>query len=93
MDNTKQLTIGDLVAIRGDLRRNLDGRCAYAPDQLAGGKFIKRAGSDVAWTGKVEAIDGDMAKVGGGWRGIERYELVMNQDMDNTRPAMPTQAR
>lgn len=29
------IAVGDLVMIRGDIRRNLDGRCAYTDKQPA----------------------------------------------------------
>lgn len=67
---------GQLVHIRGDLRKNLDGSCSYLPEQLVAGKYVKRHGTDQAWTGRVEAVSGDMAKVGGGWRHVELYEPV-----------------
>jgi len=66
------MKVGDKVMIRGD--RRTAGK--YAPEQLVDGKYVKRLGTDEPWIGTVEKIDGDMAKVGGGWRGIEMYEVV-----------------
>lgn len=69
--------VGDLVAIRGDLRINLDGRCAYTPDQLVDGKYLRHTGHGGIWTGTVEKISTDgYALVGGGWRRIDRYEVM-----------------
>ena len=72
------MKVGDVVYIRGDKRINNDGRCAYTPDQLVDGKYIKRHGSDKAWEGPVTKIDSadGRALVGGGWRPIDHYELV-----------------
>ena len=36
----------------------------------------RMTGEVITASGTVEKIDGDMAKVGGGWRGIEMYEVV-----------------
>lgn len=71
------IKVGDTVMIRGDL----DGR--YLPEQLIDGKYVKHAFENRPWTGVVQKInpgvgDGPMALVGGGWRGIERYEVVKN---------------
>lgn len=70
------IRVGDIVAIRGDLRKKLGGSCQYLPEQLVDGKFLKHTGTGEMWTGRVERIQGDLAKVGGGWRGIENYVLV-----------------
>jgi len=74
--NTHDLKVGDVVAIRGDRRRA--GK--YLPEQLVDGKYVKRHGTDEIWTGRIDAItpgdEGDMVKVGGGWRGCEMYEKV-----------------
>ena len=71
------LKVGDLVAIRGDLRINLDGRCAYTPDQLIGGRYLRHTGHGGIWTGTVNKIskDGQEARalVGGGWRNLDCY--------------------
>lgn len=67
--------VGDLVAIRGDLRLRIDGTCQYTPDQLVDGKYVKHTGHGGAWTGRVKSIKGDEALVGGGWRHVSRYEL------------------
>lgn len=66
--------VGDEVAIRGDLRINR-GQCVYTPDQLVDGKYLKHTGHGGIWTGEIEKIDGDMALVGGGWRGFETLEI------------------
>ena len=70
------IRVGDIVAIRGDLRKKLDGSCQYLPEQLVDGKFLKHTGTGEMWTGRVERIRGDVAEVGGGWRGIEYYVPV-----------------
>ncbi|UVD32804.1 hypothetical protein [Pseudomonas phage PH826] len=70
------IKVGDIVAIRGDLRKKHGGTCQYLPEQLVGGKYLKHAGTGEMWTGRVSKIQGDMAKVGGGWRGIEFYVPV-----------------
>lgn len=70
------LKIGDKVKIRGDLRKNYGGKCIYTVDQLVDGIYVKRAFSDLPWVGVVKAINGDMALVGGGWRGIETLVLA-----------------
>jgi hypothetical protein len=78
MHAMNKLKIGDLVAIRGDLRVNIKGNCAYTPDQLVDGKFLKRHGTDEIWAGRVEKIvheeAGDMVLVGG-WR-LARFRNV-----------------
>lgn len=78
--NISPLKVGDLVAIRGDLRINLDGRCAYTPDQLVDGRYLRHTGHGGIWLGIVDAIDGaggeTRALVGGGWRRIDRYEVM-----------------
>lgn len=66
------MKIGDTVMIRGDLRTS--GK--YAQEQLVNGKYVKKFGTNEPWTGKVKKVDGDMALVGGGWRGVEMYEVV-----------------
>ncbi|AGS81705.1 hypothetical protein PAK_P30083 [Pseudomonas phage PAK_P3] len=70
------IKVGDIVAIRGDLRKKNDGSCQYLPEQLVDGKFLKHAGTGEIWTGQVTRVQGDMAKVGGGWRGVESYVPV-----------------
>lgn len=72
------IQIGDVVAIRGDLRvRMNDGVCLYMSNQLVLGKYLKHTGHGGIWVGIVEKVDGDMARVAGGWRGIEMYEVVV----------------
>ncbi len=72
------IQIGDIVAIRGDLRVRMNNRlCCYLPNQLVLGKYLKHTGNGRIWTGIVKKIDGDMALVAGGWRGIERYEVIV----------------
>lgn len=66
--------VGDKVMIRGDLRKNLNGECAYLPGQLIVGKYVRHAYKDRAWTGTVERISGDMVRVSGTWMGLERVE-------------------
>jgi hypothetical protein len=73
------IKVGDLVAIRGDLRRNYHGKCEYLDEQLVDGKYVRHTGHGGIWTGRVEEIRGDMAKVSGAWRGIERYEVVKSE--------------
>lgn len=46
------------------------------PEQLVDGKYVKKFGTNEPWTGKVREISGDMVLVGGGWRGIEMYEVT-----------------
>jgi len=58
---------GDVVAIRGDLRRNMNGECAYTPDQLVDGKYVRHTGHGGIWTGVVKKVRGDMVLIGGGW--------------------------
>jgi len=60
------IRVGDVVAIRGDLRLRMDGSCQYTPNQLALGKYLKHQTHGGVWTGIVEKIEGDMARVGGG---------------------------
>jgi hypothetical protein len=72
------IKVGDVVAIRGDRRINNNGQCAYTPDQLFQGKYVKHAYNGEIWTGVVKKIDGDMALVGGGWRQLDSYEVVCN---------------
>lgn len=73
------IKVGDTVAIRGDKRMNYLGRgkwiCAYTPDQLIDGKYLKHTGHGGVWTGKVEVIKDDMARVGITWMGIEMLEV------------------
>ena len=72
----RPIRVGDVVAIRGDLRINNDGRCAYTADQLVNGKYVRHSGHGGIWTGVVEKIDNDRALVGGGWRTLETYEVM-----------------
>ena len=76
-----QIQVGDTVAIRGDKMVGYSptyGKvvCRYLPEQLVDGKYPMHTGHGGIWTGTVKKIDGDMALVGGGWRGIEFYEKV-----------------
>lgn len=71
---TEAIRAGDVVAIRGDLRLRKGGSCQYTPDQLVNGKYLKHTGHGGIWTGIVQAVNGDMAFVGGGWRGVEILE-------------------
>lgn len=71
------LKIGDVVAIRGDVRINTNGQCAYTPDQLVDGKYLKHNNGGI-WTGVIEKIRNDIAFVGGGWRGVECLEVMFN---------------
>lgn len=66
------MNIGDRVMIRGD--RRTSGK--YSTEQLVDGKYVKKFGTTEPWTGKVKKIEGDMVLVGGGWRGVEMYEVV-----------------
>lgn len=74
------IRIGDEVAIRGDLRRNLSGQCAYTEEQLVDGKYLKHTGHGGIWTGVVEKVVGEEALVAGGWRHISRYEVLCRRD-------------
>lgn len=69
------LKVGDMVMINGTHRKRYDGTCAYTDDQLVNG-HLKHTVTGKAWVGPVQAINGDMAKAGGGWRGIENYTKV-----------------
>jgi hypothetical protein len=71
-----ELGVGDVVAIRGDMRKRNDGVCQYLPGQLILNKYIKHNGHGGIWTGIVEKIDNGRALVGGGWRFINRYEVI-----------------
>lgn len=68
------LKVGDVVSIRGDLRKRSDGVCMYTWDQLVEGRYLRHTETGKIWLGVVEKIQGDMALVGGGWRGFEYYE-------------------
>ena len=75
------LKVGNTVAIRGDLQISLPTwgqkwRCRYDSEQLVQGKYLKRTGTNGIWTGIVKKINGDMAFVGGGWRGICFLEKI-----------------
>lgn len=72
----ESLEVGDVVAIRGDLRLDINGRCQYTPDQLVLGQYVKHTGHGGIWTGPVERVEGDLALVAGGWRGLDRYEVM-----------------
>ena len=74
--NEHNIQVGDRVAIRGDLRRNMNGQCAYTPGQLVDGKYVKHTGHGGMWTGRVEKIYTDMVKVGGGWWNVRLLERV-----------------
>jgi hypothetical protein len=77
MMNEHTIQVGDVVAIRGDRRINYNmNRCAYTPDQLVDGKYVKHTGHGGVWTGRVDKIDpkGEFALVGGGWRPVTHYE-------------------
>lgn len=74
-----QIQVGDTVAIRGDKMVSYNPAyrkvvCRYLPEQLVDGKYVMHTGHGGIWMGIVEKISGDMAFVGGGWRGIEFYE-------------------
>jgi len=71
-----KLIIGDVAAIRGDLRLRVDGSCMYAADQLIFGKYVKHAYNESIWLGVVDSIKDGMALVGGGWRVVDRYEVM-----------------
>ena len=73
------IQIGDVVAIRGDLRLRMDKTCQYTPEQLVLGKYLKHPKHGGIWTGVIEDLRGDMAKVAKGWRGIENYEKIMEK--------------
>lgn len=74
------MKVGDTVAIRGDLQVHYypwcGWRCRYSPEQLVLGKYVKHTGHGGIWLGVVEKIAGDMALVGGAWRGVEMYEVI-----------------
>lgn len=72
------ITIGSKVMIRGD--RRTSGK--YHPSQLVDGKYVKRFGTDEPWIGVVRDINpwNGEALVGGGWRGLEMYELVQTEN-------------
>ena len=76
------IKIGDTVCLRGDLRRsyvsarNPLGQCAYFPEQLVDGKYLRHTGTGEVWTGKVNTIHDDMAKIGGGWWNIRLLEVA-----------------
>lgn len=72
----QDIMIGDIVAIIGAKRINLNSQCAYLPSQLIDGKYLKHTGNGGIWTGKVEKIDNGMALVGGVWRPIDHYEIM-----------------
>ncbi len=73
------VAVGDTVAIRGDLRINIDGRCAYTPDQLIDGKYLRHTGHGGIWFGTVVKISEELALVGGGYRPISI--LVKEEDI------------
>ena len=84
MSYSTELKVGDQVAIRGDKDGGMKinhstGKlvfwCRYFPEQLVDGKYVRHTNTGEAWTGTIEAIRGDMAKVAGGWRGIELLEV------------------
>lgn len=88
----KQLKVGDVVAIRGDLRTIDNGywetgeyhsrkKCAYTPDQLIDGKYLKHTGHGGMWTGVVKSVNHDRALVGGGWRHHDYYEVICQSKM------------
>ena len=64
---SEPLRVGDTVAIRGDRRWN-HGRncCAYTPDQLVDGKYLKHAHTGAVWTGKVTKLFEDRVCIGSG---------------------------
>ncbi|HYD60871.1 MAG TPA: hypothetical protein VEC35_10975 [Noviherbaspirillum sp.] len=76
----QDIRVGDVVAIRGDLRRTMDGKCQYTADQLVDGKYLKHTRTGEIWTGVVEKRIGDEALVAGGWRHISRYELFVRPE-------------
>lgn len=67
------ICVGDTVRIRGDLRMSYVGggewKCAYFPEQLIDGKYVRHLNYNRPWTDVVDDIHGDMARfVGGGGR-------------------------
>lgn len=75
--NGHQITVGDIVAIRGDNRINNNGQCAYDDCQLVDGKYLKHTGHGGIWNGRVSKVKGDMALVEGAWRGIANLEVML----------------
>lgn len=73
------LKIGDVVAIRGDLRTGFDGGPMYTSEQLIRGKYLKHTTTGAIWLGRVDKVDEKRreALVGGGWRGFEYYEKMI----------------
>jgi len=75
-----KVKVGDIVAIRGDLRLRYDGICEYTEDQLVLGKYIKHIGHKGIWTGIIEKLgkyyDHHMAFVGGGWRSVDFLDVM-----------------
>jgi hypothetical protein len=67
---------GDVVAVRGDLRINNNGQCAYTDNQLWGGKYIRHAGHNGIWTGVVSYISGDRAIINGSAIFADRCEVI-----------------
>lgn len=80
------LKAGDIVAIRGDKRINNNGKCAYDDSQLIDNKYLRHSSNGGLWYGAIERIssDGEMAKIGGGWYGVNSLELV-STIYDNNR--------
>lgn len=67
---------GDIVAIRGDKRINIDGQCAYTENQLIMGKYVKHTGHGGVWTGKVERVQDNRALIKGGWLHTDDLEKI-----------------
>jgi len=76
--NSQNIKVGDVVAIRGDLRRRSDGTCQYTPDQLVLEKYVRHAHHKGIWTGVVTKVNNttEEALVEGGWRSLEYYEVI-----------------
>ena len=58
-----EIKTGDVVAVMGDK----DGNHTY----------LRHAGRGGIWTGVVEEIEGDRALVGGSWRPLDHYTVML----------------
>lgn len=72
---------GDVVAIRGDLRKNNNGQCSYTPDQLIDGKYLKHTGHGGIWLGTVKEVRDGMVHIGGGWWYIGLVEVMCEGEL------------
>lgn len=70
-----KIMVGDVVAIDGTKRLRCDGTCQYTAEQMADGLLLNPNTGRV-WTATIQKVEGDMAFVAGGWRGVDSLVVI-----------------